>query len=72
LSRGSDPASYPAKPLGSYHAYRQLHGWILPPLEIFALGARGYPATRRLAGRRDPSTVAAWVSRVEEGRLTGT
>src|ERR1039457_5361397 len=45
LSRGSDPASYPTKPLGSYHAYRQLHGWILPPLEIFALGARGYPVT---------------------------
>src|SRR5258708_21130948 len=24
LSRGSDPASYPTKPLGSYHAHRRL------------------------------------------------
>src|SRR5947209_17051262 len=30
LFRGSDPASYPAKPLGSYHAYRQLT-WVGPP-----------------------------------------
>jgi hypothetical protein len=39
LSRGFDLASYPTKPLGSYHANRQLHGWILPPLEICAIGA---------------------------------
>jgi hypothetical protein len=39
LSQGSDPASYPTKPLGSHHVNRQLHGWILPPLEICAIGA---------------------------------
>jgi hypothetical protein len=39
LSRGSDLASYLTKPLGSYHAYRQLHGWILLPLVICAVGA---------------------------------
>ena len=39
LSRGFDPASYPTDPLGSYHVYRQLHGWILPPLVICAVGA---------------------------------
>ena len=27
LSRGFRPASYPAKPLVSFHAYRQLHRW---------------------------------------------
>src|SRR6266852_3075324 len=39
LSRGSDPASYPTKPLGSYHAHRRLHGWVLPPLAICAIAA---------------------------------
>jgi len=39
LSRGFDPASYPTVPLGGYHAYRQLHGWILLPLVICAVGA---------------------------------
>ena len=39
LSRGSDPVSYPTKPLGSYHAHRHLHGWILPPLAICAVAA---------------------------------
>lgn len=39
LSRGFDPASCPTQSLGSYHAYRKLHGWILPPLEICAVGA---------------------------------
>ena len=27
LSRGFRPADYPTKPLVSFHAYRQLHGW---------------------------------------------
>src|SRR5205085_5208828 len=36
LSRGFDPASCPTKPLGSYHAYQQLHGWIPPPQVICA------------------------------------
>ncbi len=27
LSRGFRPADYPAAPLVSFHAYRQLHGW---------------------------------------------
>jgi hypothetical protein len=36
LSRGFDPASRPAKPLVSYQTYRQLSGWILPPLVIRA------------------------------------
>src|ERR1019366_3649935 len=39
LSRGSDPASHPTKSLGSYHAHRHLHGWILPPLAICAVAA---------------------------------
>ncbi len=33
LSRGSDPASYPAKPLVSYRTHRHLSGWNLPPLD---------------------------------------
>lgn len=37
FSRGFDLASYPTKPLGSYHAYRQLHGWVLPPLTTCAI-----------------------------------
>ena len=32
LSRGFDPTGYPIEPLVSYHVYRQLHGWVLPPL----------------------------------------
>ena len=39
LSRGSDPASYPTKPLVSYRTYRQLSGWTLPPLMVRAFGA---------------------------------
>lgn len=39
LSRGFDPASYPAKSLVSYQTYRQLSGWILPPLVKRAIGA---------------------------------
>jgi cyclopropane-fatty-acyl-phospholipid synthase len=31
-----DLAGYPTKPLSSFHAYRQLHGWIPPPQVIFA------------------------------------
>ena len=36
LSRGFDLASCPTKPLGSYHAYQQLHGWNPPPQVICA------------------------------------
>ena len=36
LSRGFDPASCPTEPLVSYQTYRQLSGWILPPLVIRA------------------------------------
>jgi len=32
LSRGSDPASHPAKSLVSYQTNRQLSGWNPPPL----------------------------------------
>ena len=39
LSRGFGPASYPAEPLVSYQTYRQLSGWILPPLVNRAIGA---------------------------------
>ena len=39
LSRGSDPASYPAEPLVSFRTYRQLSGWNPPPLVIRAFGA---------------------------------
>ena len=43
LSRGFDLASRPTKPLSSYHAYRQLHGWIPPPQVIFAVSAHCKP-----------------------------
>ena len=33
LSRGSNPASHPAKPLVSYRTHRHLSGWNLPPRE---------------------------------------
>jgi len=36
LSRGFDLAGYPAKPLSSFHANRQLHGWNPPPPVIYA------------------------------------
>ena len=39
LSRGSDPASYPTKPLVSFRTYRQLSGWNPPPQVFRALGA---------------------------------
>jgi len=39
LSRGFDPASYPAKPLVSYQTDRLLSGWNLPPLVTRAFGA---------------------------------
>jgi hypothetical protein len=39
LSRGFGPASYPTEPLVSYQTYRQLSGWILPPLVNRAIGA---------------------------------
>jgi hypothetical protein len=38
LSRGSDPASRPARPLVSYQINRQLSGWNLPPLVKRAFG----------------------------------
>src|SRR5271157_4027729 len=41
LSRGSDPASHPARPLVSYQINRQLSGWNLPPLVIRAFGTHG-------------------------------
>jgi hypothetical protein len=41
LSRGSSPASHPAKPLVSYQINRQLSGWNLPPLATRAVGAHG-------------------------------
>ena len=45
LSRGSSPASYPAKPLVSYRTYRQLSGWIPPPQVFRALGAHCHKRT---------------------------
>jgi len=45
LSRGSSPASYPAKPLVSFQINRQLSGWNLPPLMIRAFGAHGHLRT---------------------------
>ena len=38
LSRGSNPASHPAKPLVSYQINRQLSGWNFPPLVRRAFG----------------------------------
>src|ERR1017187_2682800 len=43
-----DPVSYPTKPLGSYHAHRRLHGWVLPPpLAICAVAAHSQPNVHR-------------------------
>ena len=39
LSRGFEPNGYPPGPLVSYHVFRQLHGWVLPPLVVCAVGA---------------------------------
>jgi len=39
LSRGSSPASCPAKPLVSFRTYRQLSGWNPPPQVFRAFGA---------------------------------
>jgi hypothetical protein len=36
LSRGFDLTGFPTKPLSSFHAYRQLHGWNPPPQVISA------------------------------------
>src|SRR5271165_7213553 len=41
LSRGSDPASHPTRPLVSYQINRQLSGWNLPPLVKRAFGTHG-------------------------------
>jgi hypothetical protein len=46
LSRGSSPASCPAKPLVSYRINRQFSGRNLPPLMIRAFGAHGHYRTR--------------------------
>src|SRR6059058_4628203 len=44
LSGGFSVTSYPATLLVSYQTYRQLSGWILPPLVIHALrGTQRYP-----------------------------
>jgi hypothetical protein len=43
LSRGFSVTSYPATLLVSYQTYRQLSGWLLPPLVIHALS--GHTAT---------------------------
>jgi hypothetical protein len=40
LSRGSNPAGYPTKPLVSYQIHRHLSGWNLPPLAIRTNSAR--------------------------------
>ena len=40
-SRGSGPASHPARSLVSYQINRQLSGWNLPPLVIRAFGTHG-------------------------------
>ena len=51
LSRGFDPASYPTVPLVSYQTYRQLSGWILPPLVMHAIGAHRITRVRPANGR---------------------
>jgi hypothetical protein len=45
LSRGSNPCSYPHKPLVSYRINRQLSGWTLPPQVMRAFGAHGHNRT---------------------------
>jgi len=52
LSRGSGPASRPAKPLVSYQINRQLSGWNPPPLATRAFGAHPcQPANLATRGR---------------------
>ncbi len=55
LSRGFDPASYPTGPLVSYHVYRQLHGWVLPPLANCAGKAHMEILVRKSVGLSSPS-----------------
>jgi hypothetical protein len=55
LSRGFDPASCPAKPLVSYQTYRQLSGWILPPLVI-----RAFSGTQAIRGKLPHSAPGVW------------
>ena len=45
LSRGSDPASYPTKPLASFRTNRQLSGWNPPPQMFRAFGAHCHNPT---------------------------
>ena len=58
LSRGSDPASYPTKPLVSYQINRQLSGWNLPPLVMCAFGAHGNPQKLPWVSRLTPTLTA--------------
>src|SRR6516165_1542400 len=52
LSRGSNPCSYPHKPLVSYRINRQLSVWILPPLMIRAFGAHCQDRTNAVQQRK--------------------
>ena len=72
LSQGCDPASYPTGPPVSYHVYRQLHGWVLPPmancadkahLEIPAARVRTrWPAGSNEEGRTHQGCSLSWPS----------
>src|SRR5882672_11469656 len=65
LSRGSGPASYPAKPLVSFRTYRQLSGWNPPPLMIRAFRAHCQDPTSVYNGR-GPDPAAYSVGQVQE------
>src|ERR1700720_2265004 len=71
LSRGSSPASYPAKPLVSYQINRQLSGWNLPPQVIRAFGAHGQIRTSSV-GRMGGAggTVCAAITGAEQDGAT--
>ena len=69
LSRGSDPAGYPSKPLASFRTYRQLSGWNPPPLMIRAFGAHCQFQTKlRLVIFRDPGSWTHIVVKATDGQ----
>jgi len=75
LSRGSGPASHPAKPLVSYQINRQLSGWNLPPLATRAFGAhvesrKGAVALRHSQWPRFPSPLIKPDVRIYRIRLS--
>ena len=69
LSRGSSPASYPARPLVSFRINRQLSGWIPTPLMIRAFGAHCQGPTYAVQQTEQAYSITSSAS---ESRVGGT